>query len=121
MLLTPEELKNAASRARKRAIAAHQLASSYHSRFLYETGGWSRMASRCMSNSCQHFDGHACRLAQRIVEQLPTVVEALPDCQIRPSCRWWQQEGAAAGLRCPQMVTENHYSSEIMQQVTTPT
>mgnify|MGYP005840404745 CR=1 FL=1 len=79
------------------------------------------MASRCMSNSCQHFDGHACRLAQRIVEQLPTVVEALPDCQIRPSCRWWQQEGAAAGLRCPQMVTENHYSSEIMQQVTTPT
>jgi hypothetical protein len=79
-----------------------------------------RMASSCMGNGCKHFDGAHCRLAMRIVQQLPTVVEALPACQIRPSCRWWQQEGKAACFRCPQMVTENYYSSEILQQVVEP-
>ncbi|WP_256973461.1 hypothetical protein [Nostoc sp. T09] len=34
---------------------------------------------------------------QRIVEDLPGVV------QIRSSCRWWQQEGKAACMRCPQI------------------
>lgn len=79
-----------------------------------------RMASSCVGDACKHFDGAHCRLAMRIVQQLPTVVEALPACQIRPSCRWWQQEGKAACFRCPQMVTDNYYSSEILQQVAAP-
>ena len=51
----------------------------------------------------------------RIVQQLPTVVETLPACQIRSSCRWWLQEGKAACYRCPQMVTNDGYSSKIIQ------
>jgi hypothetical protein len=79
-----------------------------------------RLASSCHEKGCVHFDGSDCRLAQRIVEQLPTVTETLPACQIRSSCRWWQQEGKSACLRCPQVVTENHYSSSLFEQVADP-
>jgi hypothetical protein len=53
-----------------------------------------------------HFDGHDCRLATRLVQLLPAVVDRLPPCHVRPDCRWWQQEGKAACLRCPQVVTD---------------
>ncbi|MBD2526768.1 nitrogen fixation protein [Nostoc sp. FACHB-133] len=79
-----------------------------------------RIASSCQADACKHFDGANCRLAMRIVEQLPTVVETLPACQIRSNCRWWQQEGKAACYRCPQMVTDNGYSSKILQEVGDP-
>ncbi|MHC5610573.1 MAG: hypothetical protein ACYTXA_06025 [Nostoc sp.] len=79
-----------------------------------------RIASSCQADACKHFDGANCRLAVRIVQQLPTVVETLPACQIRPSCRWWQQEGKAACYRCPQMVTDNGYSSKILHEVADP-
>ncbi|MEO0014381.1 MAG: hypothetical protein RLZZ535_2770 [Cyanobacteriota bacterium] len=79
-----------------------------------------RLASPCHEQGCLHFDGSDCRLAQRIVEQLPTVTETLPACQIRSSCRWWQQEGKSACLRCPQVVTENYYSSPLFEQVADP-
>lgn len=79
-----------------------------------------RIASSCQEKGCLHFDGSDCRLAARIVEQLPTVTQTLPACQIRSSCRWWQQEGKSACLRCPQVVTENHYSSPLLEQVSAP-
>jgi hypothetical protein len=79
-----------------------------------------RLASSCHEKGCVHFDGSECRLAMRIVEQLPTVTEILPACQIRSSCRWWQQEGKPACLRCPQVVTENHYVSPLLEQVANP-
>jgi hypothetical protein len=76
-----------------------------------------RIASSCQTNNCQHFDGADCRLAMRIVEQLPTVVERLPVCQIRSNCRWWLQEGKAACFRCPQVVTDSYFSSEQLDRV----
>jgi hypothetical protein len=79
-----------------------------------------RMASTCAAHGCQHFDGDRCRLAMRIVEQLPSVVETLPACQIRPNCRWWLEQGKAACLRCPQVVTDNYYASGELQQVAKP-
>jgi hypothetical protein len=71
-----------------------------------------RIASTCAGHGCKHFDGSCCGLAMRIVEKLSPVVEALPACQIRPHCRWWQQEGKAACQRCPQVVTDNYYASD---------
>jgi hypothetical protein len=65
-----------------------------------------RIAARCEESACIHFDGVNCRLAARIVEQLPAVTEALPACLIRAECRWYKQEGRPACLRCPQIVTE---------------
>jgi hypothetical protein len=79
-----------------------------------------RFAAPCAGNGCQHFDGADCRLVQRTVRLLPPVVRALPPCRIRPNCRWWRQEGRAACLRCPQVVTETATSSEILHQVADP-
>lgn len=64
-----------------------------------------RFAAQCEEHRCVHFDGERCRLAKRIVATLAPVVDALPPCQIRPSCRWFAEEGAAACLRCPQVIT----------------
>ncbi len=79
-----------------------------------------RIAASCETQKCQHFDGANCRLAMRIVDRLPKVVDTLPVCAIRSSCRWWQQEGKSACLRCPQVATENYYSSELFKQVADP-
>ena len=79
-----------------------------------------RIASPCQEKTCSHFDGTNCRLAAKIVDRLPAVTEALPPCQIRSDCRWWQQEGKSACLRCPQVVTENYYASALLEQVADP-
>ncbi|MBW4619994.1 MAG: nitrogen fixation protein [Cyanosarcina radialis HA8281-LM2] len=65
-----------------------------------------RFAASCVGNNCVHFDGANCRLVQKIVEKLDAVTDLLPPCQIRQSCRWWQQEGKAACQRCPQIATD---------------
>ena len=64
-----------------------------------------RLAATCAEHKCPHFDGADCRLATRIVQILPAVVEALPPCTIRKDCRWYSQEGAAACRRCPEVTT----------------
>lgn len=79
-----------------------------------------RFAAPCAGHACRHFDGSNCRLATRIVRLLPTVVERLPPCRLRPKCRWWQQEGKAACMRCPQIVTENYRPSKQELQAADP-
>ncbi len=64
-----------------------------------------------------HFDGTRCQLAVRIAKLLPEVVDSLPACNIRSDCRWFRQEGRAACLRCPQIVTGNAEADEILQRV----
>lgn len=64
-----------------------------------------RFSARCEERKCLHFDGVACNLASRIVSRLPAVVDRLPACTIRRSCRWFDQEGSAACFRCPQVIT----------------
>lgn len=76
-----------------------------------------RFAASCVEKGCVHFDGADCRLAQRIVKGLSEVTDTLPSCRIRQSCRWWLQEGKAACLRCPQVVTDNYSPSEIMAEI----
>jgi len=48
---------------------------------------------------------------------LPEVVDSLPVCTIRPQCRWFRQEGRAACLRCPQIVTGSYEADDVLQQV----
>ncbi len=76
-----------------------------------------RMATPCAAKACLHFDGQDCRLAKQIAEKLPTVAEELPPCSIRQDCRWWKQEGKAACIRCPQVITDNYNPSEVAIQV----
>lgn len=79
-----------------------------------------RFAARCEEKSCCHFDGANCLLATRIVQLLPAVVEGLPPCKIRATCRWFQQEGREACFRCPQIVTQVYTESEQLNRVAMP-
>lgn len=79
-----------------------------------------RMAATCEESRCSHFDGTDCRLATRIVQLLPAVVTVLPRCAIRAECRWFAQEGRAACLRCPQVVTEMEEASEALEKAARP-
>lgn len=79
-----------------------------------------RFAAPCASTSCQHFADGQCRLAQRVVRILPAVTDRLPPCRIRPDCRWWRQEGRAACLRCPQIVTQMYGPTPDLVHAATP-
>jgi hypothetical protein len=76
-----------------------------------------RLAARCEEAKCTHFDGERCQLAVRIVAMLPEVTERLPPCMIRPTCRWYKQEGRSACLRCPQIVTLDVAADERRKRV----
>lgn len=79
-----------------------------------------RFAAPCAASQCAHFDGAKCRLVQRTIALLPAVSQAVPPCRIRATCRWWQQEGRAACMRCPQVVTESYIPSDQMRQAADP-
>ena len=76
-----------------------------------------RLSARCEERRCTHFDGERCQLAVRIVGMLPEVTAWLPACNIRRGCRWYAQEGSAACLRCPQVVTSNAAASDLVATV----
>lgn len=80
-----------------------------------------RFAAACQGCFCQHFDGQDCRLVTKIVQLLPAVSEDLPLCRLRPNCRWWQQEGKAACVHCPQIVTEVCQASDLLATAADPT
>ena len=79
-----------------------------------------RFVGTCLEKGCQQFGDGQCQLAKRIVEGLPAVTQTLPTCAIRQRCRWWQQEGKAACLRCPQVVRTNYALSDTARQVIAP-
>jgi hypothetical protein len=76
-----------------------------------------RVAAPCMGGGCVHFDGSNCKLGARVTSMLDPVVSGLPRCAIRPSCRWFRQEGRAACLRCPQVVTELRQGTDLQREV----
>ena len=76
-----------------------------------------RLAAHCEQARCTHFDGERCQLVTRIVQSLAPVSQTLPPCVIRPSCRWYEEEGKQACLRCPQVVTANVNASEQLKRV----
>jgi hypothetical protein len=76
-----------------------------------------RIAAPCMGTGCVHFDGANCMLATRVASMLDPVVRSLPRCAIRPTCRWFRQEGPAACFRCPQVVTDIRDGTELQRSV----
>jgi len=48
---------------------------------------------------------------------LEPAADKLPPCVIRPTCRWYKQEGAAACHRCPQIVTKNPAADDRLRLV----
>jgi hypothetical protein len=76
-----------------------------------------RLSATCAEGKCPHFDGADCRLATRVVQILPAVVDTLPPCTIRKDCRWFSQEGGAACRRCPEISTVSYDLSETGREV----
>jgi hypothetical protein len=79
-----------------------------------------RLAAPCAESGCQHFESAHCRLAARVARMLPAVTDRLPACRLRPTCRWWKQEGREACLRCPQIVSGQSDPSELQLLVASP-
>jgi hypothetical protein len=79
-----------------------------------------RFSIPCVEGSCGHWTGSACGLigisrGQAVAAGLVAPVSAhvsagctdkLPPCGIRPRCRWWRQDGAAACKVCAFVVYE---------------
>jgi hypothetical protein len=76
-----------------------------------------RLSATCAEHKCPHFDGADCRLATRIVNIMPAVVDSLPPCTIRKDCRWYSQEGGAACRRCPEITTVSYDLSATTREV----
>jgi hypothetical protein len=64
-----------------------------------------RFAAKCEKGGCSHFSEGRCSLGDRVVAHLPEIVDSLPVCQIRSSCRWFAEQGGSICRRCPQVVT----------------
>jgi hypothetical protein len=80
-----------------------------------------RFAAKCEERKCSHFDGAHCTLAQRIKAALQPVVDRLPPCAVRSTCRWYAEQGGEICLRCPQVVTLNVGSGdETLRAAATP-
>lgn len=82
-----------------------------------------RFSSPCIHGACPHFaaEESKCKIAEKVVRWAPVVVEKLPACTIRPTCRWWQQEGRNACMRCPQVVTDTFGGTEEVRAMGDPT
>jgi hypothetical protein len=79
-----------------------------------------RLAGACAEQKCAHFRDGRCSLVSRIVAKLPAVTDRLSKCAIRPSCRWWHQEGPVACFRCRGIVTEPLQVSDVMREIARP-
>lgn len=76
-----------------------------------------RFSATCEENRCCHYDGRRCGLGRRISQGLDPVVDSLPVCQIRSTCRWFAENGREVCLRCPQVVTYVPESSGRLSEV----
>jgi len=76
-----------------------------------------RFSAPCACTGCGHYtaEDSKCHLAEKVVRWVPKVVDQLPVCAIRTDCRWWQQEGRDACMRCPQVVTIDLLPTEEMR------
>lgn len=79
-----------------------------------------RIAAPCMRGGCLHYEAGACSLGARVATMLEPVVGALPRCAIRPTCRWFREQGPAACVRCPQVVTNAREGSGVSAEVAYP-
>ena len=80
-----------------------------------------RFAAPCLCAGCAHFADSTCQFAAKLVRMVPRASQGLPECDIRPRCRWFAQEGREACLRCPQVVTDGVQMSPELRLAADPT
>lgn len=67
-----------------------------------------RFASKCLNDDCENWTNGGCGVIQAVIDSIGPICEpsVLPDCSIRPDCRWYQQCGGRACAVCPQIITD---------------
>lgn len=69
-----------------------------------------RFTSRCEKSGCKQWTDNKCSVIDRVLRLAPineTGTE-VPECAIRPSCRWHQQHGFAACKVCSIVITDSN-------------
>lgn len=76
-----------------------------------------RFVNRCVEKGCAKWTDGGCSVVKGALERLagslpqppPDGLSApiLPSCGVRPSCRWFMQEGPSACHACPQITYYN--------------
>jgi hypothetical protein len=63
-----------------------------------------RFANTCAQGACANWAGDCCGIAAQISAAAETNTQDLPDCGIRPECRWYAERSARACAVCPRVV-----------------
>jgi len=79
-----------------------------------------RVSARCENAKCAQFAAGKCALGERIAKALPNVVEALPPCNIRSTCRWHAEQGDTICFKCPQVATLVPSDGSTLAQIARP-
>lgn len=64
-----------------------------------------RFAHSCVEAKCIHWQSERCRVIDVALDREASRGEALPQCGIRPWCRWFAQRGREACGVCPLVIT----------------
>jgi hypothetical protein len=67
-----------------------------------------RFAGNCAKSGCSQWTGSRCGVIDKALTYMNESLEnaALPECSIRPQCRWYSQTGADACKVCPFIITD---------------
>lgn len=71
-----------------------------------------RFSSTCKRAACMQWTEGKCGIVDRIISEHadrtadPKQPFVLPECSIRPQCRWHLQSGDAACRACPEVITD---------------
>jgi len=67
-----------------------------------------RFAGNCAKSGCSQWTGSRCGVIDKALTYMNESLEnaTLPECSIRPQCRWYSQTGADACKVCPFIITD---------------
>jgi hypothetical protein len=67
-----------------------------------------RFGGQCIQSGCKQWTGNRCGVIDSVIEEEKGRLDYsnLPECSIRPECRWFDQRGAEACAICPEVITD---------------
>lgn len=68
-----------------------------------------RFGNKCHKSGCSQWTGDRCGVIDKLIDATKDMELAnlLPECSIRPQCRWYNQSGAEACKLCPFVITNS--------------
>ena len=67
-----------------------------------------RFADACVRGACAQWTGTRCGVIDQVIDEVPPAAleSRLPQCSIRPRCRWYHQSGGEACRACRVVITD---------------